>query len=299
MNVFATILHGLERLTNQDKTSFTPQEKARGPLPGPIGFRGKAQNLTAVNAAGKTDSMARQGIAANHLFDMGKFGSGGLEKLFSGRNIAEKIGHLKGGADGASHFMHLEKPSIAHIHLGSQHGAVLARGDPQPANRGNAGHGLTAKSQRTDRSKFIDAGDFAGGMTLKTEQHIVLIHAQTVIDHPEQTGTIALDLNVYLASTCIDGIFHQLFHHRGRPFDDFAGSYLVGKIFRKNSDLGQNAPPRGCLEHVEHVMAQPLRIPPLTGVNKNAVDNHAEVQMVAASHAGCAGKTEEITLFKH
>ena len=69
---------------------------------------------------------------------------------------------------------------------------------------------------------------FACGMALKAEEHIISIHTHAVINDPDKLGTTAFKFNVHLTGICINGVFQKFFDHGSRAFNYFTGRYLVG-----------------------------------------------------------------------
>jgi hypothetical protein len=66
-------------------------------------------------------------------------------------------------------------------------------------------------------------------MPLESKFHFVTWNPRPVIRHPDPTCAASY-FDVNLGGTSIKGIFHQLFHHRGWPFDHLPGSDLGDSV---------------------------------------------------------------------
>ncbi|MNH14340.1 hypothetical protein D3C79_739310 [compost metagenome] len=69
-------------------------------------------------------------------------------------------------------------------------------------------------------------------MTSQRQGQIFLANTAAVIADADQLGAAAFDVDIDARRPGIQAVFHQLFHHRRRPFDHFAGGNLVGELWR-------------------------------------------------------------------
>jgi hypothetical protein len=74
-------------------------------------------------------------------------------------------------------------------------------------------------------------------VSLQAEQNIILDHPLTVIDDADEPGATAFYFDLYTISTGIKAVLKELFHHRGRALHDFTCRYLVGQLFRQDTDF--------------------------------------------------------------
>ena len=82
-------------------------------------------------------------------------------------------------------------------------------------------------------SRQIVAGfDFAGGMPFKTQQGVISIHADAVINDANHCGSAACDRHFDPACTRVDAVLDEFFHHRSRSFNDFSGGNLACNFIR-------------------------------------------------------------------
>ena len=106
---------------------------------------------------------------------------------------------------------------------------ALRRAAPQhqPAHFGDRGQGLAAEAQRADAEQVVGLGQFAGGVAGHGQRQLVGRDAAAVVDHADQFQSALLDRHVDPRGPGIDGVFHQLLDHAGRPLDHLAGGDLV------------------------------------------------------------------------
>ena len=74
--------------------------------------------------------------------------------------------------------------------------------------------------------------DFAGRVPFETEQRVIPVHANTVIDDTNHGGPAARDRHFDPACTCVNAVFDEFFHHGRRSLNHFSGSNLAGDFFR-------------------------------------------------------------------
>ena len=109
-------------------------------------------------------------------------------------------------------------------------------GESEPADTGDAGDGLPAKSHGCDGLEVVRRPDFAGGVPFETQERVVPAHAHPVVHDPNATAPAGLDLDRDLSRVRVEGILDQFLDHAGGPFDDFAGGDLIGHLLGKKSD---------------------------------------------------------------
>ena len=81
-------------------------------------------------------------------------------------------------------------------------------------------------------SRSASCLEFAGGMPEQAQGRFFRPHAAAVIGHPDLAAAAFGNLDADGAGAGIQGVFHQLFDHRGRAGDDFTGGDLAGHFGR-------------------------------------------------------------------
>ena len=132
--------------------------------------------------------------------------------------------------------MHRMEDTVANFGPGACSGLPASGKNRHPGDRPYTRQGLAPKSQGGNGTKLAIIQQLGGGMALKTEQNVILIHADTVIHYTNQTGTASFYLDINPTGSGIQRIFQQLLDHRSRPFHHLTGRNLVGKMFRKNTN---------------------------------------------------------------
>ena len=74
-------------------------------------------------------------------------------------------------------------------------------------------------------------------MMLERKDGVILAHSLAVVPHLDQPLPARKHADINSPALGIDGIFQQLLHDRGRPFDNFARSDFVCKNFRQYADF--------------------------------------------------------------
>ena len=106
---------------------------------------------------------------------------------------------------------------------GAQVRAGAAGEDVHPADGGDGRQGLSPEAQGADLAQILLAAELAGGMAQKGGGQLLRRDAAAVVRHPDKAHAAPLDLHHHGGGPGVDGVFHQLFHHAGRPFHHFAG----------------------------------------------------------------------------
>jgi hypothetical protein len=98
---------------------------------------------------------------------------------------------------------------------------------------GDAGQGLTAKSQGGDVKQIVDAGHLAGGVAGKGADGIIRLHALAVVTHGDQADAGVFQLDADVPGAGVDGVFNQFLDDGSRPLHHFAGGDLVRHFGRQ------------------------------------------------------------------
>ena len=107
----------------------------------------------------------------------------------------------------------------------------LARRNLHVRYGSNTGHGFAAEAQRRNGKDIFDRTDFARAVTDDALMGIFRAHTATVVGDPNIRLAAIGDFHFNGMGTSINGIFHQFFDTRRRPFNDFAGSDFIARRF--------------------------------------------------------------------
>ena len=175
-----------------------------------------------------------QRLHPQQLFDVAELRGFRAKKFASRRNIIEQIAHLNLRAGRSPPFLHADGLAALDHNLCAHHGSMLPCRQREPGDARNARHRLTTESQRANGRQIRTAAQLAGGMPLQTHDRILGIHPMTVVHHPDQGDSPAMNQNIDPPGPGIQGILHQLLYHRGRALHDLASRHLTGQYFREN-----------------------------------------------------------------
>ena len=104
--------------------------------------------------------------------------------------------------------------------------------DLYPGNGANGRQSLSAETEGVQGEKILLGLNLAGCVALHGQEGFFLCHSLPVIGHPDELPPSALDFHFDRMASRVEGVLQQLFHHRGRPFHDFASGDL-GNDFRR------------------------------------------------------------------
>ena len=166
------------------------------------------------------------------------------QKLSPAGNVGKKLAHLDAGSRrtarpaGPHHFTPIDDDFRA------LHGIRLPRLQGETADGSDAGQGLAAETKGLDFHQVPRIPDLAGGMPLQRQQGVLRPHPTPVVEDPDQGTSTPLHRDFDFFRTGIQGIFHQLLDHRGRPFHHLSGGYPIRHHFRQQADLLAHRSPR-------------------------------------------------------
>src|SRR5690554_784218 len=127
-----------------------------------------------------------------------------------------------------------------YFHPGSGFLRLGSGSQGQAGYRADTGQGFTPKAEGTHRFEVVQSQDLAGGVAAQGQGQVRFVDTGTVITNPDQLDPALLDLDIYPAGPCIQGILYQLFNYGCRALHHLAGGYLVGKPGREQLDVGHN-----------------------------------------------------------
>ncbi len=88
--------------------------------------------------------------------------------------------------------------------------------------------GFAAESHGVESEEVVGTGDFGCGMALEGQACVGGAHAGAVVNDLYERPSGVFDDYLDFGGAGVYGVFHEFFHHRCGPLDDFAGSNLVG-----------------------------------------------------------------------
>jgi len=170
---------------------------------------------------------------------MAGFGFRAFQELEAGRGVEEDVPDRDGRPPGHAAGLHLPDPSPLGVDLGPLDRPLRPGGKGEAGNRGDRGKRLPPEPEGGELEEVGIARDLAGGVPLQGKKGVLAGHPAAVVGHPDEPLSPGLDLHRHLARACVEGVLHELLHHRGGAFHHLAGGNLVGQVF------GENLDPRG------------------------------------------------------
>ena len=170
-----------------------------------------------------------QGQALHHGEHRRTFRGILLHKFQPGRGVIEQIPHQHGGTLGASRLLLLHQLSPFQGQGGAQTLALVGE-QFHPGHRRNGGQSFPSEAQGADGLQVVLRGDFGGGVAEKGGLTLVGGDAAAVVGDPDEGHAPVGNLHGDGIGSGVDGVFHQLFHHRGRPFHHLTGGDEVGHM---------------------------------------------------------------------
>ena len=192
------------------------------------------EDQTAVVTVTETTLWVGQGITLDDVADLARFGGGFAQKFLARRHIVEEMLHANNRTHRCPRLALVGDLTPFHAHLYAKLFTFVARGQCHLADGGNAVERFAAEAKGENVFEVIGTGQFAGGMTMKSERRFVGWHAVAVVDHAQQAHAALAYLDPDLGCARIQAIFHQLFCHIGRSLYHFTSGDFGGDIRGKN-----------------------------------------------------------------
>lgn len=165
------------------------------------------------------------------LLKVGKLGFFGTQKFAPRRGVEKQVAYFDAGAARMRRrrYPRLHPPAFGHYAKAAARIIKGVGGQRQARDRADRGQRFAAKPQRADALQITEALYFAGGMTGKRQRQIIFGDPYAIVAHLDQARAALLNLDLDTPACRIDGVFDQLFGHRGRALDHLAGGNLVGQ----------------------------------------------------------------------
>ncbi len=195
------------------------------------------------------DLRPRQRQPGQQLADVSDLGGGCSQELAPRRSVGEQIRYLHPGPRRRTGVDDLDDLAVAHDDARAGEIVAPPRHHGRHANRADARQRLAAKPESGDAQQVVDGSELAGGMASEGADGIVARHSLAVVDDGDQRGSGLLEVDQNARRAGVERILDQLLDHRGRSFDDFASSDLVGDDVGQNLDAATRSQPRRRLYH--------------------------------------------------
>ena len=173
-------------------------------------------------------------VGQGHPLDHAEYGGplGGVlfHELQPGGGVVEQVPHHHGGAQGAARLLHRPGHAPLQGQGGPQRGILGAAHHVDAGDGGNGGQCLPPEPQGADGLQVILRAQLAGGVAEEGGLHLGGRDAAAVIGDPEKSEAAVGDLHGHRSRPRVDGVFHQLLGHAGRPLHHLAGGDQVGNV---------------------------------------------------------------------
>ncbi len=162
--------------------------------------------------------------------------------LEPGGGVVEEVPHHHGGALGASGLLAAGDHAPLQLQGDAEVTAGGAGEDLHPGDRGDGGQGLPPEAQGADGLQVVLGADLAGGVAEEGGLHVGGVDAAAVVGDPDVGHASPLDLHREGMGPGVDGVLHQLLHHRGGALHHLAGGDEVGHMAVQHLDMGHKSP---------------------------------------------------------
>ena len=162
----------------------------------------------------------------------GRRGLGGVlaHELEPGRGVVKEVTDQDGGALRGTHGADL----LRHAALQVQRGAGVCPGgageDVQPGHGGDGRQSLAPEAQGADAPQVLTLAELGGGVAQKGGGQLLGGDAAAVVGDPDEAHAAPLELHHHGGAVGVNGVFHQLLDHAGRPLHHLSGGDQVGHV---------------------------------------------------------------------
>ena len=213
------------------------RQKAQGQIPAQHGVNGTfqlsvsggEQLLLAVPDELHRQLRVGQGQPLHHSEHRRTLGGVFLHEFQPGGGVKKQVPHQHGGTLGASRLLLFHQLSPFQRQGGAQPLALVGE-QFHPGHRRNGGQSLTPEAQGADGLQVVLRGDLGGGMAEKGGLALVGGDAAAVVGDADEGHAPVGDLHSDGVGPGVNGVFHQLFHHRGGPLHHLTGGNEVGHM---------------------------------------------------------------------
>jgi len=179
-----------------------------------------------------------QGKLGHQFHDGPFFGLGRFHVFAPGGHIEEKIPDGNGGSAIAGSRFPADDFTAGNFDQSAQLFPLGAADAFDLADRGDAGQGLTPKSETGHLHDVRGRGDFTGGVALEGQGQVTKGNAVAVVLDGQQSKAAILHGNCDLGGPGVQGVFHQFLHDRTGSLDHLTGRDSVDGAAVENPDFG-------------------------------------------------------------
>ena len=169
---------------------------------------------------------------------MAHLGRVGFEELSSGRDVAEEVSDLDGGADLSAGGARRCGLAGAGGDFDGLEGVGSAAGDSQVGDGGDGGERFASEPEGRDSFEVLGGSEFAGCVSGEGEGEFRRGDAGPIVAGADEFLASFLEFEDDACGLGVDGVFEEFLDDAGRPLDDLAGGDLVDQGFGQNPDRG-------------------------------------------------------------
>ena len=163
-----------------------------------------------------------------------------LEEFSPRRGIKEQVAHRERGARGRARLFAQQQLAPGNFHPCAR-GFFPGAGDQlYPGNGRDRGQGFSAKAQGGNREQIVARAQLGGSVPFERQQRIIAHHAAAIIGNAYELASSALHADHDAGGAGVEGILQQLFDHRRRPVNYFAGRDLIGHLVGQYVDTAHS-----------------------------------------------------------
>ena len=169
----------------------------------------------------------RKGKSGQQITDMACLCHRRLQEFASGRCIEKQLTHQKGRPIRRSGLLRRSSFSAFYDIFCPKYVFSCLCDQFHSCNCRNTRQRFSAEPKRRQMCQILCTADFAGRMAQKCIFHVLFRDPTTIIRNSYQRNPALFNLHSHRCRSCVNRIFHQLFHNRSRAFNHFPGCYLI------------------------------------------------------------------------
>ena len=211
-------------------------------LPVPRG----GEHRLAVPDEAEGDLRMGQGLPLQNAVDGAGLGHIAFHILIPGGHAEKHVPHHDGGAVRAPGGALLQ---LLTVFNGIRPAHLLLPGlgqDLHMGHRRDGGQCLSPEAQGADALQILRRAQLAGGVAQKGGGHLLLGNTAAVVGDADIGGSAVADLGGDALRPGVDGVLHQLLHHRGGPLHHLARGDHVSHLLGQDLNMSHRCPSSQC-----------------------------------------------------